>query len=351
MPGRIIVLSPSPLKSALLVAIVAASMPLTPCPANAGYDYVGTITPQDSGPVVGVATDGGSVYLAVDGMAFDNRTIQAFTTGGAFIRKIGAAEAPNDVATGFAGNVYLADGFGGILSEYTASGGHIRTYNLFPSSVALGVPVSITAGGDGDLWATGGNGIVAHFASTGDLIDQFTIPGIAEIPGIGLLAAPSGIAVNPVLGIVFVAMANRFVGAAGGDRILIFAPDGSLLDEFGSTGSGAGQLNLGYASKIALDESFRVFVADSGNHRVQVFDAINGQYITQFGAFGSGNGQLTYPTALTVDAQGKNVWVGDSSGDRVQHFMVPEPSTFMLFGAGALALIELRRRRPWRTRQ
>jgi DNA-binding beta-propeller fold protein YncE len=37
-----------------------------------------------------------------------------------------------------------------------------------------------------------------------------------------------------------------------------------------------------------------VYVADSGNNRVEKFDS-SGNYVSQFGSSGSGNGQLNNP--------------------------------------------------------
>ncbi len=44
---------------------------------------------------------------------------------------------------------------------------------------------------------------------------------------------------------------------------------------------------------IAVDSSNNVYVADSGNYRVEKFDS-NGNYLTQWGSYGSGNGQFEY---------------------------------------------------------
>ncbi|MGA7691096.1 MAG: hypothetical protein WA326_12470 [Nitrososphaeraceae archaeon] len=45
---------------------------------------------------------------------------------------------------------------------------------------------------------------------------------------------------------------------------------------------------------LAIDSSGDVYVADSGNNRIQKFDS-DGNYITSWGSLGSGNGQFIYP--------------------------------------------------------
>lgn len=57
--------------------------------------------------------------------------------------------------------------------------------------------------------------------------------------------------------------------------------------KWGSRGSGNGQFEQPYA--VAVDGSGNVYVADSGNNRVQKFSS-TGEYQTQWGGYGSGNG-------------------------------------------------------------
>ena len=86
---------------------------------------------------------------------------------------------------------------------------------------------------------------------------------------------------------------------------------------FGSEGTGAGQFETP-EDGIAFDKEGNVWISDSNNNRVQKFNS-KGEYLTQFGSFGSGNGQLHYPRDIAIDATG-NLWVVDSYNDRVQKF-------------------------------
>ena len=62
--------------------------------------------------------------------------------------------------------------------------------------------------------------------------------------------------------------------------------------------------------------SYRILVADSGNHRLQAFDA-TGAFVTAFGGPGSGPGQLNDPQGVAVDAAGR-VIVADRGNNRLQ---------------------------------
>ena len=79
-------------------------------------------------------------------------------------------------------------------------------------------------------------------------------------------------------------------------------------------GSGDGMFNA--PSGIATGPDGSVYVADSGNHRVQRF-APEGAYVNKWGSEGSGDGQFFYPQAIVVGLDG-SVYVGNN--DRIQKF-------------------------------
>jgi hypothetical protein len=62
--------------------------------------------------------------------------------------------------------------------------------------------------------------------------------------------------------------------------------------------------------------SYRILVADSGNHRIQAFDA-SGAFVTSYGALGSDPGQFNTPQGLAVDPHGQ-VIVADKGNNRLQ---------------------------------
>ena len=77
-------------------------------------------------------------------------------------------------------------------------------------------------------------------------------------------------------------------------------------------------LGLKGPQSIAVSASKRVFVADTNNHRVsEVTDT--GSLIDVFGSKGSGNGQFFSPMGLVVDSKGYVV-VADSNNDRIVRF-------------------------------
>ena len=113
--------------------------------------------------------------------------------------------------------------------------------------------------------------------------------------------------------------------------------------EWGESGSGQGQ--LAEPRGLATDARGNLYVADTKNSRVQVFDG-NGQFVRQFGTKGAENGQLNEPCGLTVDSRGE-VWVADTWNHRIVHFNSDGKflSSFLdtergLFGPRAVAAIK-----------
>ena len=74
--------------------------------------------------------------------------------------------------------------------------------------------------------------------------------------------------------------------------------------------------------KPEIDHSkLYVWIADSGNDRIQKFDG-NGKFISQFGSSGGTrppyqSGEFKAPSGVTIDAEG-NIWVVDSGCHRIR---------------------------------
>ncbi|MBX3001207.1 MAG: 6-bladed beta-propeller [Caldilineaceae bacterium] len=80
--------------------------------------------------------------------------------------------------------------------------------------------------------------------------------------------------------------------------------------------AGPGQLDD--AQGVALDGDGNLYIADSANHRVQVFDAL-GNFLRQWGTLGTGSGEFTNPTAVDVGHDGR-VYVLDADNHSLQVF-------------------------------
>ena len=119
---------------------------------------------------------------------------------------------------------------------------------------------------------------------------------------------PRGIAVD--------AGGNVYVADSLNHRIQVFDSNGTFIRKWGSRGSGDGKLSYPYG--VTVDGPGNVYVADGGNHRIQVFDG-NGTFIRKWGSYGAGDGQFYYPRGIAVDGSG-NVYVAAAFNHRIQVF-------------------------------
>lgn len=129
------------------------------------------------------------------------------------------------------------------------------------------------------------------------------LPGNAN----GQFNDPAGVAVD--------AAGNVYVADTGNDRVQKFTANGTYLMQWGGTGSGPGQFNGPFG--IAVDGG-NVYVVDTFNQRVQKF-SLNGAFLGQWGTLGTGPGQFQQPLCVAVDAAG-GVYVTDYNLNRVQKF-------------------------------
>ena len=67
----------------------------------------------------------------------------------------------------------------------------------------------------------------------------------------------------------------------------------TIISTWGSPGSGNGQFNS--PSGMDLDFKGHLYVVDSGNNRIQKFNATDGKFISKWGSSGSGPGQFSSP--------------------------------------------------------
>jgi DNA-binding beta-propeller fold protein YncE len=110
---------------------------------------------------------------------------------------------------------------------------------------------------------------------------------------------------------------NLYVSEYGEyDRIQKFDPQHHYLLEWGSHGSELGQFVR--PQNMAIDEQDRIWVTDACNDRIQVFDT-SGKLLFHWGESGSEPGKLHYPYDLVLDGQG-HVYIVEFGNHRVQKF-------------------------------
>ncbi|MBC8162603.1 MAG: NHL repeat-containing protein, partial [Roseiflexaceae bacterium] len=85
---------------------------------------------------------------------------------------------------------------------------------------------------------------------------------------------------------------------------------------YGVPGSESGALNE--PRGVAVDAQGNLYVADTGNNRVNIYDS-QGTLLRSFGSFGTGEGQFNEPRGIALDAAG-NIYVADTWNARIAKF-------------------------------
>ncbi len=120
-----------------------------------------------------------------------------------------------------------------------------------------------------------------------------------------------------VTNVVQDAAGNYYIGEYGEyDRIQKFTRDGKFITQWGSHGNELGQFSR--PQSLDIDAQGHIWVADAGNHRVQVFDG-DGKLLFHWGHEGSQPGELEYPYSLKLDGKGA-VYICEFGNSRVQKF-------------------------------
>jgi len=205
---------------------------------------------------------------------------------------------------------------------------------------------------EGNVWiadasrpdAVGLGHVVLKFSPDGELLMTLGRQGVAG-QGTDTFDQPNDVLVAPN-GDIFVADGH---GVGGNNRIVKFRSDGRYLMEWGETGEGDGQFREPHG--LAMDSRGRIFVADRGNNRVQVFDQ-RGNHLATWRQFSRPSGifidrnDLLYTADSSSNSQTnpgfrRGIYIGSARTGEVHGFVPdtePDPETSPISGAYGLAV-------------
>jgi sugar lactone lactonase YvrE len=145
------------------------------------------------------------------------------------------------------------------------------------------------------------------------------------------MADPGGLAIDTKNRLLYVSDIEL-------DQILVYDADTlKLLRKIGTTGHKHELATPGDFSKptgVAVDAEGNLYVADTYNNRIEIFDA-DGQFISTFGKAGDGPGYFARPKGVAIDGD-NHIWVADGQQDRVSVFNREGQLLISLGGHGLL---------------
>jgi DNA-binding beta-propeller fold protein YncE len=183
----------------------------------------------------------------------------------------GEFDVPIGVVVTVSGDVLVSDFYNARVQRFTADGKHLSSIDVLPN------PGGMALDGDGDIY-------LSHFSAMKTNEEK-----------------------KP-------------------DRISVYTAQGTLLRQWGQTGTGDGEFD--YPGGIAVSRDGRVYVADQTNRRVQVFDR-EGKFLFKWGEYGINEAQfggnvspksrVGGPQFVAIDAAG-HIYTTEGSVGRVQKF-------------------------------
>ncbi|XP_053965222.1 RING finger protein nhl-1 isoform X2 [Anastrepha ludens] len=134
----------------------------------------------------------------------------------------------------------------------------------------------------------------------------FQLGGRGSEPG--SFTWPRGVAVGPD---------NSFIVAdSSNHRVQVFDSNGIFVKSFGEFGLRAGEFDC--LAGVAINRIGQYIIADRYNHRIQVLDP-QGRFLRAFGSQGMTDGKFNYPWGIATDSLGF-IYVCDKENHRVQVF-------------------------------
>lgn len=216
--------------------------------------------------------------------------------------KPGELNVPEGIAADGKGHVYVADTWNGRVQKFSASGRVLAVWGQTANRLFFR-PLGVATGGIGNVYVVDNEDDWAYRLSPeGRPLAQL---GHFGNPTQGVFRGPQAVAVNR----------RGFLLVASYNWIYKVSPSGKNVTAWGTLRPGRAPGRFYLPSGVATDAQGRVYVADSGNNRVQVLSE-RGRVLHVWGSSGSGVRQFHEPNGIAVDRRG-SVYVVDTLNRRV----------------------------------
>ncbi len=211
----------------------------------------------------------------------------------------GCFGAPKGITLGDDGFLYVADTQNDRIQQFDLDGEFVSKWGMPGEGEGrFDRPTKVAFGPLGDIYvAEVFEHRIQRFDEDRNYVDSWGEPGTTP----GQFQSPRGIATDAA-GYVYVADQYNH-------RIQKFSRDGTFVLQWGG---------MSYPHSVAVDSAAYIYVTERFSHRVRKFTA-TGAPVATWGSYGTGPSQFRYPEGIHIGADDR-VYVADTSNRRVQVF-------------------------------
>jgi DNA-binding beta-propeller fold protein YncE len=207
---------------------------------------------------------------------------------------------PYGVAVDSEGSIYITDV--GRVMVFDLKKKTFYILGADPGTGNLKLPIGIATASDGRVFVGDISADRVYVYRNGKYLNS--------IGQTGELESPSGVALDEQRKLVYVVDSKKH-------HVNVYSLDDyRLLKTMGSRGVADGDFN--FPTNIAMDAEGNLYVVDTGNYRVQIFDPA-GKFVRSIGRLGDNPGTLARPKGIAIDSEG-HIYVVDAAFDNFQIF-------------------------------
>ncbi len=228
---------------------------------------------------------------------------------------------PNGVAVDSAGRIYVADGHLRLVLVFDLDKRTVDYRGNNPGA-EFTMPIGVAVDDQDRLYVSDGHrALITCFSPQGDAL---------AVLGHQVVERPTGLAVDR-------ARKRLYVADTKANRIAMFNTETFQLEGYLGSPSTSGEREPGKfaaPTNLTVDGNGNLYVTDTWNHRVQIFDA-KGKFLRAFGEHGTAVGNFVRPKGIAVDPEG-HIYVADAEFNNIQVF-TPEGQPLLAIGAWGTA--------------
>src|SRR5581483_3327248 len=219
---------------------------------------------------------------------------------------VGQLNKPRSIAVDASDNLYVVD-MTGRVQKFSSNGVFLLSWQM--PQIDRGKPKGMGRDRDGNIFVVEPHySRVNLFSPLGKLLAQWGSHGTNG----GELSMPRAVAVDSQREIFVseyqeIERVQKFAfepanpNSTSSPAIAGLRSPPRYLGGFGHAGTGPGEFNR--PEGLCVDAQDRLYVADSCNHRIQIFNR-DGTFLRAYGRAGQGIGELSYPYDICVDREG-----------------------------------------------